>query len=183
MNRKVIIVSLLLVGIVAIVFGTRAIMRMNTKKHSPVDKASITTDDLSIIIIYCRPYKKDRLIFGDANQGALQPYGNYWRLGANEATTIETSRDIQFGSKKLPKGRYSMYAFPDRSEWTIGVNAEADRWGYAEPNHKNDLLQVKVPVHYLDDPVEQFLIKFNTSNQEINLQFTWDTSQVSIPIH
>src|SRR3977135_3768864 len=58
-------------------------------------------------VIYGRPQKNERGIFGD-----LVPYDMIWRAGANEATEIEFYRDVKIDNKKLPKGRYTLYAIP-----------------------------------------------------------------------
>src|SRR4029078_12566918 len=56
-------------------------------------------------VIYSRPQKNGRLIFGD-----LVEYGKVWRLGANEATEIEFFRSVKIGDKKVERGRYTLYA-------------------------------------------------------------------------
>jgi hypothetical protein len=48
---------------------------------------------------------KARKVFGE-----LVEYGKVWRLGANEATEIEFYKDVKVGGKKVPKGRYTLYA-------------------------------------------------------------------------
>ena|SRR6476469_1397530 len=62
------------------------------------DKA---TDPLVARIIYSRPQKDGRILFGE-----LIEYNTVWRLGANEATEIEFFKDVKIGGKKLVKGRY-----------------------------------------------------------------------------
>ena len=62
-------------------------------------------------VIYGRPQKNDRSIFGD-----LVPYDMIWRMGANEATEIEFFRDVKIDGKKLPKGRYTLYAIPSAGQ-------------------------------------------------------------------
>jgi len=63
------------------------------------------TEPLVARILYSRPQKQGRKIFGE-----LVEYGNVWRLGANEATEIEFYKDVKIGGKKVPKGRYTLYA-------------------------------------------------------------------------
>src|SRR5579875_1407557 len=62
------------------------------------------TDPLIARIIYSRPQRNNRPIFGD-----LVKYGEVWRLGANEATEIEFFKDVNIGGKKVAKGRYTLY--------------------------------------------------------------------------
>src|ERR1017187_3744412 len=68
-------------------------------------------------VIYGRPQKNNRSIFGD-----LVPYDMIWRMGANEATEIEFFRDIKIDGKKLIKGRYTLYAIPATDKWTLVLN-------------------------------------------------------------
>jgi len=182
MIRKLKIIGLLIVGLGIIITATFIIQRRNTRKFSPAAVATFENKDLSVEIKYCRPYKKGRVIFGKASDGALQPFGEYWRLGANEATTIELNRDVMFGNQKLAKGTYSMYAIPGESSWIIGINSDAHHWGYAEPDHDKDVLQIKVPVTYKSEPLEQFKININQSDSGAFIQLNWDTSEITIPI-
>src|SRR5438270_2020915 len=93
-------------------------------------------------IIYCRPQKNQRVIFGD-----LIEYGKVWRLGANEATELELFKEVYIGGKKIPKGRYTLYAIPNPKEWTIIINKDTDTWGAFIYDAKKDILRIDVPVH------------------------------------
>jgi len=61
------------------------------------------TEPLIARVIYSRPQKNGRVIFGE-----LLEYGKVWRLGANEATEIEFFKDVKNNNKKKKKGRYTM---------------------------------------------------------------------------
>src|SRR5438045_1312074 len=63
------------------------------------------TEPLVARVVYSRPQKKGRKLFGD-----LIGYGQVWRLGANEATEIEFFRDVKIDGKTVKKGRYTLYA-------------------------------------------------------------------------
>lgn len=164
-------------GLGAIAFAASYFIKKETKKNSPQDTVEYIKDDLTIKMVYCQPYKKGRVIFGSAEQGALQPYGQYWRLGANEATTIEFSKDLSFAGKKLKKGEYSIYAVPTKDIWKFGFNKESNRWGASEPDYTKDVLIVEAPVNISNESLEQFTISIN--NNEII--FKWDTSVVKLP--
>jgi hypothetical protein len=183
MSRKWKIVLLLFFTVVVILVTASAFLRMQTKKHSPMDTVSFNNGDLEITTVYYRPYKKDRLIFGKEEDGALQPFGVYWRLGANDATTIVLNKDVSFGGEELKAGKYAVYAFPGEASWQIGVNSKSNNWGAAEPDHDNDVLMVTVPVTYADEVVEQFKITFEATEQGAEMVLTWDTSVVRIPIN
>src|SRR4051812_32147749 len=61
------------------------------------------TDPLLARVIYSRPQKNGRIIFG-----GLIEYGKVWRLGANEATEIEFFQNVKMGDAKIKKGRYTL---------------------------------------------------------------------------
>ncbi len=67
----------------------------------PSKNASISDKGLDIKVTYGGPFKKGRLIFGEEKDKALQPYGKYWRLGANAATEITFSKNVTFGGKPV----------------------------------------------------------------------------------
>ena len=53
------------------------------------------TESLAARVIYSRPQKAGRTIFG-----SLVKYGEVWRLGANEATEIEFFKNCKDWRKK-----------------------------------------------------------------------------------
>ena len=182
MTKKWKVVLLLFFSVIVILVTTVAFLKLQTKRHSPMDTVSFKKGALIIKTVYYRPYKKDRMIFGKAEDGALQPFGVYWRLGANDATTIEINKDVNFAGQPLKAGKYSIYAIPGENNWQIGINSKANRWGKAEPDHENDVLMVTVPVNYSDEVVEQFKINFKAKGEGAEMILWWDTSVVRIPI-
>jgi len=135
------------------------------------------TDPLTARIIYGRPQKNGRNIFGE-----LVEYGKVWRLGANEATEIEFFKNVKIDGKKVKKGRYTMYAIPTADKWTIIINKETDIWGAYKYDEKKDLLRVDVPVQKQDTSVEALTIVFEKTSTGSNLNIVWDTTKVSLPI-
>src|SRR5258708_19530626 len=109
MKKKIFIglgvVLVLLVGI--FLYGA-----LVASKRSPKKTEEFSDRGLDIKVAYCQPYKKGRLIFGEEKDGALQPYGKYWRLGANAATEITFSKNVNFGGMPVNAGSYPMYPVP-----------------------------------------------------------------------
>jgi hypothetical protein len=93
-------------------------------KLSPAATATGKIGDANVKISYSSPSVKGRKIFGD-----LVPYGQVWRAGANEATTLETDKDLIVEGKKLPAGKYSIYAIPNEKEWQFIINSQTGQWG------------------------------------------------------
>jgi hypothetical protein len=81
--------------------------------------------DVEVMIKYAQPSVKGRLVFGTKEQKALVPYGEIWRTGANDATTIEFSKDVTVQGKALAKGVYSLLTIPGQSDWTIIFNNDS----------------------------------------------------------
>ncbi|MEZ4772290.1 MAG: DUF2911 domain-containing protein [Bacteroidia bacterium] len=180
-TKKIILFSLL--GIVLIFAGYVVYIMATTKSHSPAGSANISQNGLDVSVSYYRPYKKGRVVFGTEAGKALQPYGKYWRLGANEATEIEFSKAVTFGGSPVAAGRYVMYAVPGESVWTFGLNTELGRWGYAEVDHGKDVLTVEVPAAAaLSEPVEQLTLDFTGQDSVIFLNMKWDQTHVAVPI-
>ncbi len=128
-------------------------------------------------VIYSRPQKKGRKIFGE-----LEEYGKVWRLGANEATEIEFFVPVSIGGKNVPKGRYTLYAIPQEAKWTIILNRETDIWGAYKYDASKDVLRTTVPAGSQSTPAEAFTMAFEKADGGANLLMAWDTILVSLPI-
>src|SRR5215217_3885111 len=92
-------------------------------------------------VIYSRPQKADRTVFGD-----LVEYGKVWRLGANEATEIEFYKDVTIDGKRVPKGKYTLYAIVNPGQWIMILNKDTDTWGSFKYDEKKDVLRTTIPV-------------------------------------
>jgi hypothetical protein len=119
--------------------------------------------------------EKNREIFGK-----LVPYGQVWRLGANEATELTTTGDLELAGKRLPAGSYSLYAIPQADKWTLIVNRDLGKWGAYEYKQATDVLRVDVPVKKSADTYEAFTITLDEKAGTLN--FAWENTQVSVPV-
>ena len=128
-------------------------------------------------VLYSRPQKKGRVLFGD-----LVQYGQVWRLGANEATEIEFFKDAKIDGKKVKKGRYTLYALVDTGKWTLILNKETDTWGAFRYDTSKDLLRTTVPVQKQPDITEDLSMVFEKTADGANLVINWDDVKVAMPI-
>tara|TARA_A200000159_G_scaffold154880_1_gene168142 strand:- start:81 stop:620 length:540 start_codon:yes stop_codon:yes gene_type:complete len=151
---------------------------------SPKETVNYSSDSSDFEVIYSRPYKNGRLIFGSKEEGALVPFRNYWRTGANAATTFETSNDIVFNDQKLKAGKYRLYTTPNVETWKVMLNSEADKFfAISEPDYSKDILTIKVPSNSnLEESVEQFTIDFSKDSLGLKMNLKWDKTSISIPI-
>ena len=138
------------------------------------DKA---TEPLIARVIYSRPQKAGRTIFGE-----LVEYDKVWRLGANEATEIEFFRDVRIGDKKIGKGRYTLYALVTPAKWTMILNKDTDTWGAFKYDAAKDVVRVDVPVQKTPEIAEAFSTYFEKTGTGANLVTAWDDVKVALPI-
>ena len=173
--NKVIIGVIILIALAAsfLIYG----LYINPK--SPLGHAYYNNGKDDISIRYYRPLKKERIIFGNENEGALVPYGSYWRLGANLTTKIETKTTISFAGRELPSGAYGLYAYPNKENWVIVVHEKTGGFSFAEPDESGVIMKINTASQSLDKSIEKLTIDFVDNY----LRIRWDTTQVSIPIN
>jgi hypothetical protein len=135
------------------------------------------TEPLIARIIYSRPQKSGRVIFGE-----LIEYGKVWRLGANEASEIEFYKDVKINGIKIKKGRYTLYCIPYTDKWTMIINKETDTWGSFKYDAKKDLLRVSIPLQKQSEITEEFVMVFEKTPTGSVLVIAWDDVKLSLPI-
>lgn len=172
-----------LVGIVLIfLFVLWPIMKKQTKKHSPEQHITHTQGDLELKAFYSSPSKKGRVIFGE-----LVPYGEVWRTGANEPTTITTNKDLMIDGQELKAGTYSLWTIPGEETWQVFFNSKMYNWGVkitdqkAARNPDYDVVTVESKVVPNITVIESLTISFaETVDENIVMMLGWD--KVVIPV-
>jgi hypothetical protein len=145
--------------------------------YYPLNAAKAKDNSSPLIkVIYSRPSKKGREIFG-----VLEQFDKVWRLGANESTEIRFYKSAVIGGKKIKAGTYSLFAIPNKDKWTIIINKQTDKWGLIYDQTK-DVLRTDVNVKSLNKPLEVLSITFSTQATGANLVIGWDLSTVELPI-
>lgn len=158
------------------VFGASSVFAQNAKKGNYTGGQGTPHEVVkgpNVTISYGRPYKKGRDIFG-----GLEAYGKVWRLGADEATEITFDKGVVFGGRQVSAGTYTLFAIPEKNEWTIIVNSELGQWGAFKYDKSKDVVQVKIPVKHLDKVVDQLTITPKANE----LIIEWDKTNVTIPM-
>jgi hypothetical protein len=130
---------IILFGLIISAFSLVAIGQVAIPRESQPQTITQSIGDTTVTISYHRPNVKGRKIWG-----GLVPYNEVWRAGANEATTIEFSRDVNINGNALPAGKYSLHMIPTESEWTVIFNKTWEQWGSYSYNEKEDALRVNV---------------------------------------
>ena len=147
-------------------------------RNSPIVIANLkTTENNYIKCTYGQPLKKGREIFGN-----LVPYGKLWRTGANEATEITFTTNIQIGETALQAGTYTLFSIPNKDKWTIILNSELGQWGDFAFDASKNILTYEATVSSNTDVYEGFTIQFEDVNNGFNMLLLWDALKVTIPI-
>lgn len=145
---------------------------------SPSAKIAQKVGLTDVTVDYSRPSTKGRKIFGE-----LVPYGEVWRTGANGATIISFSTDVEIDGKKVPQGQYALYSIPGKSEWTIILSKDTKLWGAIGYNPDNDLMRFKAVPEKLSRVYETFEISFNNmTDNGADLSIKWEQTRVDFPI-
>ena len=111
-------------------------------KLPTLSQRSIITQQIgltNITINYCRPLVGGRTLFGKEI-----PYGQVWRAGANENTTIALSDDVSVEGKPLAAGTYGLHMIPTADQWTVIFSKNSTSWGSFSYDEKEDALRVNV---------------------------------------
>ena len=144
---------------------------------SPPMSATVTIDGKKLRVDYGAPSMRGRKVMG-----GLVPYGEVWCAGANDATTLITEADLDIAGLKVPKGSYTLWTIPGKSEWTLIVNKQTGQW-HTEYDESRDLGRVKINVKSIPMPVERFRIELASSGpNKGTLSLIWETTEAWAPI-
>lgn len=151
--------------------------QIKTPAASPACKMTQTVGLTDITIEYSRPGVKGRTIFGD-----LVPYDKIWRFGANQATKMTFSTDVNIGGQDIEKGTYAVLATPSKSSWSIMFYPfEASGFGgYVE---KTPAATAVARTVSMNESVESFMITVdNLRDNSADLLILWDKTMAMLPI-
>jgi hypothetical protein len=135
---------------------------------------SATIGGAKVEVNYGRPYMKGRLVVG-----GLIPYDQVWRTGANEATSLVTSKMLMIGNLMVPAGKYTLYTLATKTGWKLIVNKQTGQWG-TEYKPDMDLGRVDLKLESLATAVEQFTIKIVPNGTAGTLRLEWDKTAASV---
>lgn len=93
-----------------------------------------------ITITYSRPVARGRELFGE-----LVPYDKVWNPGADQATAIALTRDVQVNGQSLARGKYSLWAIPRPETWSVIFSRAADVYHTPYPGEAQDALRLDIP--------------------------------------
>ena len=150
------------------------------QRPSPLDSTAVEMAGATVKVCYGRPSARGRKIMG-----GLVPFGEPWRLGANEATTIHVPFAAELAGVRVGAGTYTLYTIPGEARWQIVVNRGVQRWGVPidEPVRGQDVGAGTVAVEKLEQPVETLTLKLApVTGDSTELVVEWERTRVRIPV-
>lgn len=158
-------------------FSVSLSAQIKTPAPSPSSTINQTIGLTDVTVVYSRPHKRDREIFG-----GLVPLDKKWRTGANKNTILTTSDVLIFGNDTLKAGSYAIFTIPKKDSWDVMFYTNTENWGTPE-NWDNNLVAVKTiaKVSSLSNTKQSFTISFDDVQTDgANLNLEWDNTKASI---
>jgi hypothetical protein len=177
-----IIHSLALISILALTAATAT--AQDKPRVSPTQTAKANIDGADVSVTYGAPYTKDPQTGAPRKiWGGLVPYGKVWRTGANEATTLTTTKDLEIGGKTVPAGSYTLFTLPEESGASkLIINKQTGQWG-TKYDESQDFARVDLTKKVSDKQVDQFAMAITTGSKGSHtLSMRWETTEFSVPI-
>jgi hypothetical protein len=122
-----------------------------------------------VFVNYGRPQVRGRTVWG----GLLVPADTLWRLGANEATHLATSRELIFSNVVVPPGLYTLWFFNAADGPMLVINRQVGQWGTSY-DAARDLGRIPVQMAATPEHVEDFTITLrNLGPGRGAIDFAW----------
>ena len=154
---------------------TRHAQTFSRGRISPHESVAALVDDAHVTIVYGRPTMRGRVIFG-----SLVPWGRVWCPGADEATTLESSRPIAIGALRVPTGPHTIWILPTRDRWTLIVSTEPEGF-HTNYHERADLGRVAMRKRALDAPVERLTFAIDPAPAGGGtIAMSWEKTEVSV---
>lgn len=164
--------------IAALIIANISYAQLNLPPASPDAMFKQQVGFTEVEIKYSRPSARGRAIFG-----SLVPYGELWRTGASDATSVHFSDSIKVNGNALLAGIYSLFSIPGENEWTIILNKDAEMHGTSEYTQDQDVMRFVVKPEKTARFYETFTIEISDVTKDAaNLLLVWENTQVKISI-
>jgi hypothetical protein len=108
------------------------------------------------------------------------PYGRVWCPGADEATTISSTRDLRLENMTVPAGPHTIWILPTSDLWTLIVSKESNGF-HTQYHPSEDLGRVPVRKRDLSTPVEVLtfaIVRDPTAGGSIVM--SWERTEISV---
>lgn len=174
--RKFIVSGAVLVLGIAMSTAVAHAQKRTPDKLSPAESASCAFQDgKTINTSYSSPRLRGRKMVG-----GVDPYGKPWRAGAQEATTFETTANLDVDGKSVPAGNYTIFVLPTADDWTLIISKKTGEWGIPYPGEQYELGRYPMKTSALPSSVEDFTISYTPHGNTCTLQMKWATTAASV---
>lgn len=159
-------------------FSLGVFAQLSIPEPSPSASFSQMLGFTKVKVEYARPGVKGREIFGK-----LIPFGEIWRTGASDCSTISFNDEVMIGGKKIAKGKYSLFSIPNVEQWTIIINADTTLHGTGGYDEKKDVHRFIVKPDKTTRFYETFTIEIaDVVNDNGMLYLIWENTTAKFQI-
>jgi hypothetical protein len=131
-----------------------------------------------IRVLYSRPQANGRKIFGE-----LLPYGEMWRLGANQTTTVTFYQPVSIGGTDLRAGTYGIFAKANENDWDFIVHKNVQSWGHPNHDDADNIVTVKAATAKTPSTLEALSVVIDEVNaNEVHIVFGWEDTMAKLPV-
>ena len=176
LNKKA-ISSFIICALLILTMESTLAQNFETPRPSPNATVSQTVGVTHITIDYSSPGVKDRTIWGE-----LVPFGEVWRTGANEVTSITFDDPVKINGNELPAGTYGIHTIPGETEWEIifSKDTEVDAGSNYDP--EKDALRIKVKPEEAPFVERMIFIFTNTTDNGSTANLWWEKLRIPFDI-
>ena len=162
--------------VLAALLSLAAAQDLDLPVASPLASVRQDVGTVEVSVTYSSPARRGRDVFG-----ALVPYGEVWRTGANAATQLTVSEDVTIGGQPVPAGTYSLLTIPTAASWTIILNRDATT-GTSNYDASKDQARFEVTPGAGPDRERLIFVFTDTDEDSATLQLEWAGLAVPLPI-
>ena len=186
---------LVLVGLLTLILASNVFGQLTFPRESNRQEIAQMVGDSKITVVYHRPNIKGRVgkIYGCTSPDLIQkgnntgpclvPFGQVWRTGANENTTVEFSTPVSINGQALPAGKYAFFAIPQKNEWTLIFNKVNNEWGAFTYKVEQDALRVKSVPMKLKTSRDTLMYEFDSiSGNSAKVVLSWEKLAVPFTV-
>lgn len=135
MKKHLLFCFAFIAGTIVTAFG----QNIELPRVSPKASVGYTIGLTAVNVNYGAPAVKGRTIWG-----GVVPYNKIWRGGANEATTVEFTTDVNMEGQTLRAGKYALFFIPGETKWTVILNKKTEQWGSYTYDEAEDAIRFEV---------------------------------------
>mgnify|MGYP003513492905 FL=1 len=151
-------------------------------RRSPLESHAFKVGAAHAKVCYGSPALAGRTMLG----GEAVPFGQLWRTGANEPTSLHLDRVVRVGDLVLRAGSYSLYTVPGERDWTVIFNRATRQWAiesaYDAELAAQEVGRLQVRARPRESPVERLTFRSEPSaTAAVDLILEWQQTQIRLP--